>query len=119
MKIEFTPIDVETQKVKKSRPCYIELLPDRIIHQFDADIEELKDPDDEMMGWKDSRVYFRDSIKKSSISVIEKSLSQKGNWVVSIGAIGASQDLVIYFNKDNEKSATEMFEKVEAWMFEK
>lgn len=113
VKIPFTPTKLSAQTPLKDNGCFIELCPGYLRYFADFIAEEPNNPEDHMLGWKESRTYFDTIIRREHISSIELSLGSFERVVVFFST--AAENFSIYFTNEDFDKAKSMFDQMQVW----
>lgn len=106
-------ISLSKQKITQSDGAQLELSKTFIRYQLKFTADEWVDLEDESMGIKSETTDFTVVAMKKNIAGAELSLCKGGKrWVVSICVSGLATDIQIYFRRQSEVEATDLFNKI-------
>jgi len=118
MKKEIRLISLKFQQIEEVRRSQFYIEDTHIRYVIDFDSSTLKDPDDEMMGWTESKSSYLDVIlKKEFIAGIELSSTENDFWIVLITS--PDQNIRVYFEYDEKHLAEDLKRELVAWLLKK
>jgi hypothetical protein len=118
MKKEIRLINLKSQQIEHVRKSEFYIEDTHVRYILDFDSSTLKDPDDEMMGWTESKSSYLDVfLKKEFVAGIELSSTEHDYWIVLITS--PDQNIRIYFDYDEKDLAEELKEELIAWLLKK
>lgn len=123
IKIPLTLCDLTNQRITKVYEAFIELREDRLHYKVEFKAKEMKDKEDESLGWEQvntcwERIVQRERICGIEIEYVAATAQNKNHadrWCVQINMMGYSGDVKVWFLEEN--AAREFLKQMTDWIF--